>query len=114
MNANDQLSEHNCTENYYQHNFGMKFTDGVKALCDQFECYWFLDIVVSYQPELELAEEDFQVWKLKKNDDGSAVVTCTNGNDKVLKQQRISFTDFKADEATVWVEADVILLPSEH
>ncbi len=112
MNANDQLREHTCTDNYYKHNFGAVFTDGVKALCEMFACYWFLDIIVSYQPELET--EEFQVWKLTRNEDNTAIVICSNGNGKTLKQQKIPFTDFAAQEATVWVESGVILLPSEH
>ena len=90
----------------------MVFTDGIKALADNYEAYWLLDIVVSYQPELK--GEEFQVWKLMKYDDGSALVECTNGNGKKLKAQVVPYTDFKADEATVWVEGNVILLPSEH
>ncbi len=112
MNANDRLRDYNCTDNYYKHYFNTVYTEGIKALCSEFECYWFLDIIVSYQPEL--VKEEFQVWKLLKNSDDSAIVTCTDGNDKTLKQQQIPYTDFKADEAIVWVEFNVILLPSEH
>jgi len=67
---------------------------------------------VNYQPQLQ--SEEFQVWKLATNAENAAIITCTDGNDKVLKQQRIPFTDFEPDEATVWVEDRVILLPSEH
>jgi len=112
MNANDQLREHNFSDNYYKHNLGAVFTDGVRALCEMFACYWFLDIIVSYQPEL--TNEEFQVWKLLRHEDSTAIVSCSNGNGKTLKQQKIPFTDFAAQEATVWVEFNVILLPIEH
>ena len=69
-------------------------------------------LIASYQPQMK--NEEFQVWTLKKNSDESAIVSCTDGNDKVLKTQRIPWTDFKADEATLWVEGNVCLLPSEH
>lgn len=111
-NANDQLREYSCSDNYYRYNFGMVYTDGVKALCEKFECYWFLDIIVSYQPQLK--DEEFQVWSLGKNEDDSAIVICTNGNDRILKTQKIEYTDFPCDEAVVWVEFGVALLPSEH
>jgi hypothetical protein len=55
----------------------------------------------SYQPQL--IQEEFQVWTLNVNEDASALVQCTNGNSKVLAQQKIPFTDFKAKSATVWV-----------
>ena len=112
MNANEQLREFNGSENYYAYNFGYAYTDGVRALVNMFECYWLLDIIVSYQPQLR--SEDFQVWTLGVNGDRSAVVLCCDGNDKILKSQEIPFTDFKATEATIWVEGDVMLLPSEH
>ena len=77
-----------------------------------FECFWFIDIVCSYQPELK--SEDFQVWTLRKNEDGSGKVVCTVGNERVLKTQVIPFFLFDADKATVWVEGNIVLLPSEH
>jgi hypothetical protein len=112
INANDQLREYTCTDNYYTYLGGLLITDGVKALADRFECYWFLDIIASYQPQL--MEEEFQVWTLKKNEDDSAAVSCTEGDDRVLKIQLISWTDFKPTTVTVWVECSVALLPSEH
>jgi len=111
MNANDELREYNCTENYYRH-YNLQITDGAKALADKFGCYWFLDIIASYQQYLK--DEEFQVWTLKKNEDSAAVVICTDGNNRVIKTQQIPFTDFNADEATVWVENGIALLPSEH
>lgn len=112
MNANDQLKEYTCTESYYRYLLGVLLTDGTKALCEKFECFWFIDIVCSYQRELN--GEDFQVWTLRKNGDGSGKVVCTDGNERVLKSQVIPFIMFEAERATVWVEGNVVLLPSEH
>lgn len=114
MNANDQLREYNCSDNYYR--FGpLLLTDGIKALCERFECWWVIDIIASYQPQLK--DEEFQVWKLVKNEDDSALITCENGNGIILKKQKVAWTDFTASECTVWIEAGeawVCLLPSEH
>lgn len=115
MNANDQLREYNCSDNFYRYNFGLIITEGVKALAEKFECFWFIDIVASYQRDLK--NEEFQVWKLVKNPDASAIVTAENGNGVILKTQRIQWTDFSASECTCWVEAGealICLLPSEH
>ncbi|PZF72590.1 DUF6876 family protein [Taibaiella soli] len=112
MYANDQLTEYTCTEHYYKHLYGIVYTDGVRALCHQFECYWFLDLIVSYQPRLK--DEEFQLWCLVRHEDESATVTCTDGNDKEMVRQQVDWTDFKATEAAVWVEFNVVLLPSEH
>ena len=112
INANDQLREYTSTDNYYTYLCGLLITDGAKALADQLECYWFLDIIASYQPQLKV--EEFQVWTLTKREENSAIVSCTDGKDRKLRTQRIPWTDFKADIATIWVEAGVALLPSEH
>lgn len=112
MNANDQLRDYNCSDNFYKYNFGLIITDGVKSLCEKFECFWFIDIVASYQRDLN--GEEFQVWKLVKNEDDSALVTCDDGNGRILRSQKIQWTDFGATEATVWVEYGTCLLPSEH
>jgi hypothetical protein len=112
MNANDQLREHTCSDNYYKYNFGLVITSGVKALAEKFECFWLIDIIGSYQRDLK--GEEFQVWKLVMNEDDSAFVTCTDGNDRQLKKQRIEWTGFKATECTIWVEFGTALLPSEH
>ncbi|MCK1641665.1 hypothetical protein IVA95_30010 [Bradyrhizobium sp. 157] len=49
-------------------------------------------------------------------DDGSARLVCDDGNDKgaVIYSEDIDFTDFPLDQITIWVEGNVILLPSEH
>ncbi len=111
MNANEQLRDFNGSDDLYQHPFGLTFSEGVYALCERYQCWWFLDVMVSYQHELK--KEEFQVWKLVKTDQ-SATVSCEDGNDKILRKQHIPFTDFPADEATVWVEFGTAILPSEH
>lgn len=112
MSANELLSDYTCTENYYRHYTGLVYTAGIQALCSSFQCYWFLDVIASYQYKLK--NEDFQVWKLVKREDDSAMVTCEDGNGNILVQQWIPFTDFEMSGATVWLECNVILLPSEH
>ena len=113
INANDSLHEFSGgSENLYKYNFGLVITEGVRSLCETFSCWWVADIIASYQPQLK--QEEFQVWTLTKHSDNSATVKCTDGNDKVLKTQKIPWTDFSADECTVWVEYGTALLPVEH
>ena len=113
MNANDQLSHYNCAEHYYQYLCGLNLTDGAKALADKFQCYWFLDIIASYQSQLK--NEEFQVWTIeRKQGKSSAIVSCTDGNGKSLVIQDILYTDFKANTAILWLEFNFLLLPSEH
>lgn len=81
-------------------------------LAKTFGAFWFLDIIVSHQPQL--ITEDFQVWTLTKYDDDSCLIRCTDGNCRQLKSQEIDYTDFSCTVATLWVEGNVILLPTEH
>jgi hypothetical protein len=112
QNANDQLKEHNATDNYHKYLCGMLLTDGTKALAEMFQCFWFIDIICSYQPSLR--EHEFQTWHLIVYEDQTAYAECSDGNEITLIQQKIEFTDMQARNTTVWVEGQVILLPSEH
>lgn len=110
-NANAAFSQFTGTQGYYRYHCGTLLTEGVKALADKFKCYWWLDIIASFNT---LLLEDFQVWTLEKHQDNSATVRATDGNGKELIRQTIPYTDFDAIRATVWVEGSVMLLPSEH
>ena len=112
MNANDELKDFTGTGNYYRHVSGGCYTDGVQALCERFECYWFLDVVFSYQYRLKA--ERFQTWTLNKNQNDSATVICTDGNHNELQRQEIKWTDFERSQATIWVVDSIALLPSEY
>jgi hypothetical protein len=86
--------------------------------------YWLLDIVAIAQPHTPgLADEYFQAWRFIVNEDTSATVVCTDGNDKELYRQAIPFTDFPLPDITLYCCRDevlgqgidwVILLPSEY
>ncbi|GAB1370201.1 hypothetical protein MASR1M45_02600 [Candidatus Kapaibacterium sp.] len=110
----DALSCFTGTEHYYLHPFGIKFSDGCKYLAESAECYWLLDIVASYQFDISVKNEEFQVFKLKVNDDHSAVVEITDGNHNVLATQELEFTDFPLDEIELWCIDKVCILPSEY
>ncbi len=116
-NANDELNGHNCSDNYYKYNFGLILSSGSLSMAQTFSCFWWIDIIASYQRKLS-KNEAFQVWTLKRTG-SSAVVTCTDGNDKQLISQSVAFTDFEPDIACLWVEGNgegnmVCILPSEH
>jgi uncharacterized repeat protein (TIGR04076 family) len=113
-NANDSLRGYTNVNNVYNYAGNMVISDGVRALCEQFECYWFIDIVASYQVALRKEREKFQVWHLQRYDDNSALVECTDGGERKIRNQVVDSTDFKPREATVWVQNNLICLPSEE
>lgn len=105
MKANDQLKEYFATEQYHRFTSNLLLTDGAKAMAEKFKCYWFLDIIWSYQiPKVLKKCDGFQVWKLKKKADGSAVVRCEDGDKKKIVSQTIPYTDFEANEAELWLK----------
>ena len=105
------LEQFTGTEHYYQYTFGTKLTDGVMYMATEAKCFWFLDVIVSWQPELK--GQEFQIWKLKKC--GEAwLVTCDDGNDNELARQVVEYSDFNYDSAEVWFINEVMLLSSEY
>ena len=111
-----ELQEFHGTENYYKHSLikNIHYTDGVKYMAETADAFWLIDIVVSYQTESKIRDQHFQVYSLKVNDDRTAKVTITDGNDNVLASQEIEFTDFPIDEISIWCVDGIILLPSEY
>jgi len=101
----DIINHAHGTEAYHKFSsipFFPVITDGVLALADVGGCYWFLDIIGSYQTD-ERLDPEFQVWKLEVNHtDSSAIVTGYNDATLIIIQE-ISFTDFPLDELKLYV-----------
>jgi hypothetical protein len=115
LNLIEELKQFSGTESYYRHSFGtITYTDGIKYLAEKAECYWLIDIVASYQIDKRVKAEPFQVFQLKVNEDCTATVTISDGNDNVLAVQKLEFTDFPMKEMTLWCVGKVLLLPSEY
>jgi len=118
------------TEHYYRSGIGnFNYTDGVKWLAQNAECYWLLDIIASYQPAFRksLKDTSFQLWILVTTDEHKVIKRLSNHNavvecwadtptlDQVpLARQNIPFTDFPLSEIKLYLESDVLMLPSER
>lgn len=119
-NLKDDLAQFTGTENWYRHGLmrNVLYTDGVQYLAEKAGAYWLLDKVATLQLEARIRAEEFQSWKLTKLPGDRATLVCTDGGnggpDATLHSEEIEFTDFPLDEITLWVEGNVILLPSEH
>lgn len=120
MNSNlkDELRNFTGTEHYYKSILpNVVYTDGVKYMAQEASAYWLVDKIASMQLLEKLVTQNFQAWKLKvKNDKGSLQVE--DGNDHVLLNEAIEYTDFPLDEIDVWAIREgqrvVLLLPSEY
>jgi hypothetical protein len=97
----------------------LNFTKGVHVLAEKGGAYWLIDAIASHQIDKRLVRSqrlrEFQLWELKVHADRSCTLTCRgDSNDKPVITQEIEYTDFPLDEITLYVEGDVLLLPSEH
>jgi hypothetical protein len=107
-----------ASENWYRHGLvhSIVFTDGAKYVADQGGAYWLLDeIALAQRYEKAVAAEPFQVWKLTVDlDRHTGTLTCEDGNGHAVFKKAIPFTDFPADEISLWFTNNTIYLPSEH
>jgi Family of unknown function (DUF6876) len=113
-NLTVELEQFHGTENYYKHQFGLiHYTDGIKYLAENAECYWLIDIVASYQLDVAIRNESFQVYKLKVKNE-AAELEISDGNENILAEQKIAFTDFPLTAISLWCVGKILMLPGEY
>lgn len=112
-----ELSEFRGTEKWYRHPVVKKtlYTDGIKYLIGKAGAYWLIDEIAFQQYHPRLKNEEFQVWMLRVNlEESTAILTCDDGNGRILFTKQISYTDFPLEEIKIYFTDNVILLPSEY
>lgn len=115
LHAHDLLN-FTGSENWYRHPLWptITYTDGAHYVAETGGAYWLLDAIVSHQHDPCVRSQDFQVWRLKVTHDRSALLTCEDGDHRLITSQAIAFTDFPLPEITLWLQNNVIFLPSEY
>jgi hypothetical protein len=117
--ALNNLNQFTGTENHYRHP-GILYTDGIKFLAENADCFWLIDTIASYQPAVRQNQRlnEFQLWNLEVADHSgfsSGVLTCMDGDSEIpFVTQQIERTDFPLPSIRLYVENGVLLLPSEH
>ena len=105
------------TEHYYSIRADFMGTDGVKYLAEQAECFWLLDLYCSHLLNIDHIDNPFTVLKMTVLN-SAAYVVIEDGNDNVLSQQFVEYTDFPLPSITLygcWAEREwVVMLPSEY
>ena len=91
----------------------MRLTEGRRYLAGTVGAWWLGEAIVSRSREPEVSREVFQVWTLRRVDEGATLV-CTDGNANRICRPTISMTDFSLPSVVIWVEHGTLLLPSEH
>jgi hypothetical protein len=70
------------------------YTDGVKYVAQKAGAYWFIDEITFQQYHPRIKNEEFLVWILKVDlEDSTVVLTCDDGNDRILFTKPIGYTD---------------------
>ena len=132
MNAETLLQnlEHFCgSEQYYKHWLGLCYTDGIKYLAENAQCFWLIDAIASHQPTAKKNPrlKEFQLWFLhvgtghefiKPKAGNAAVLTCWEDTPKAESKpviiQQIPFTDFSLKEIKLYLKKKILLLPDEN
>ena len=90
-------------------------TDGTKFVADAADAYWLMDLFASHLPAYK--DEGFAVLYLKVKG-GKATAQIEDGNGKVLKKQKIEYTDFPLDQIVLYCcpqdDQFVVMLPGEY
>jgi hypothetical protein len=115
-----QLAGFYGSENLYHRStpIVIYYTDGIKWLQENADCYWLTDLIASYQTTTFRKANERQFWKLVVTDN-SAVITCDDGNGNISVTQSIDYTDFPLPSLSIWVNIQsngriFIYLPSEY
>jgi hypothetical protein len=112
----DVLNHSSGTEAYHKFSAIPGFpvaTDGVIALAEVAGCFWFLDLIGSYQGNNRL-DPAFQVWKLSVNTTRQSGIARGYNDTELIITQDIPFTDFPLGGVKLFLIDGVILLPSEY
>ena len=113
----EALRQFTGTEEWYRHSLNRKvlYTEGAQYLAEYGGAYWLLDSIAISQAHVKVvATEEFQVWTLKVNPDSTALLTCDDGNGRIVYEQALSFSDFPMPEVKLYFCNNVIMLPSEY
>ena len=120
MITQEQLDQFTGTLNYWRHPIfpRMAYTDGIQYMAKEAEAYWLVDFVFAHQLDAPIRDyrktDNFQVWKLTVNDDNTAKMVVEDGNLNVIATYEIGYTDFPLKKIEMFLQNDVLFLPSEY
>ena len=116
----NELNNFSGTERYYRITPDTVITDGAKFVADKGGAYWLMTAIASYLPELT-EKESFIVANLtvsRSESSCTALLKLDDGNDNILAEQFIEYTDFELDMIKLYAcytgDMWVIMLPREY
>jgi hypothetical protein len=111
------LRQFTGSDQWYRHSLVRKvlYTEGVQYVAEAAGAYWLIDEIAFAQAIAAVAAEEFQHWKLAVDTARStAVLTCDDGNGRVVFTKTIEFTDFPLQEIRFYFTDNTLLLPTEY
>jgi hypothetical protein len=111
-----ELAQFTGTTHWYRHALarGILYTDGVRFIAERAGAYWLIDeIALAQGCDPALNGEEFQTWTLIV-DANAAVLRCDDGNERVLIEKQIGYTDFPEPGIKLYFTDGVIMLPGEY
>ena len=116
----NELHNFSGTEHYYRIMPNILMTDGAKFVADKGEAYWLITAIASYLPNFT-QNESFIVANLTVTRTATActaLLKLDDGNDNILAEQFIEYTDFELDEIKFYAcytgDAWLLMLPTEY
>lgn len=121
LTPND-LRQFTGTENYFHYLLNRKFvyTDGVRHFAKNAGggAYWFLDIMATEGYALHDSKDEYFLAVKMNVRDNAAIITITDGSDKVLWQRDIEYTDCPDGMWEFFMvhdgERSIMIVPSEY
>ncbi|MDO7173178.1 DUF6876 family protein [Mariniflexile sp. AS56] len=99
---------------------GTRFTDGIKYLADNAECFWLVTdasvIAKSLMTKSYFVTVDFKRLSEKEREEKQcdAIINYSDGNDNIFETHRYNITDFPLDELRLFFVDNTLMLPSEY
>lgn len=98
----------------------MQYTDGVRYIAQECGAYWLLDIIgTEFFPKQITGKKGWEFLNImcvatKVFATTKMTITVDDGNDNVLATKLIDLTDFPVGTVKMWMENNVLYLPSER
>jgi hypothetical protein len=111
------MAQFTGSETFYRYGLAgdVLFTEGVNYVVDTAGAYWLLDIIcIANVYETKVRAEEFQLWVFTVRENSTGVVTCGNGNGRIIYGQALNFTEFPEPGIKMYFRNVTILFPSKY
>ena len=101
------LGHFSGTEGYYRHRvlgqISVLLTDGAKYVAENAGAWWLMDLAAISGRQWLLEGDGFATLTITATEQGTATIKVTDGNENVIEEQHIEFTDFPEGSVTFFL-----------